>query len=149
MGSAWSEEERAMAVEISGRYTGHLNTEMTHGPSGTVMKTAAPLDNQGDGSSYSPTDLVAAALASCIVTTMAIVAERDGVDLGGVSFRVEKHMASDPRRIARLPVTIHMPAALTADQRVKLERTAHTCPVHRSLGPDVEKDITFLYDVAG
>jgi putative redox protein len=138
-----------MAVEISGRYTGHLNTELTHGPSGTVMKTAAPLDNQGDGSSFSPTDLVAAGLAACIVTTMAIVAERDGIDLSGVTFRVEKHMASDPRRIGSLPVTVHMPAALTGEQRAKLERSAHTCPVHRSLGADVGKEITFLYDVAG
>ncbi len=138
-----------MAVEIKGRYFGHLNTEMTHGPSGVLLRTAAPLDNQGDGSSFSPTDLVAAALASCMVTTLAIVAERDGIDLSGVTFRVEKEMASEPRRIARLPVEIHLPAALAPAERTKLERAAHTCPVHRSLAPEVEKDVRFLYDVTG
>jgi putative redox protein len=139
-------EDETMAVEITGRYTGHLNTEMSHGPSGVVLRTAAPVDNQGDGSSFSPTDLVAAALASCMVTTMAIVAERDGIDLTGVTFRVEKHMASEPRRIAKLPVTIHMPASLAPAERAKLERAAHTCPVHRSLIVEVEKDVHFVYD---
>jgi putative redox protein len=136
-----------VAVEITGRYTGQLKTEMAHGPSGVVLRTAAPVDNQGDGSSFSPTDLVAAALASCMVTTMAIVAERDGIDFSGVSFRVEKHMAGEPRRIGRLPVEIHLPASLSEAQRGKLERAAQTCPVHRSLGPDVEQDVRFAYDV--
>jgi putative redox protein len=138
-----------MAVEITGRYTGHLKTELTHGPSGTVLPTAAPVDNQGDGSSFSPTDLVAAALASCMVTTLAIVGERDGLDLSGVTFRVEKHMNPEPRRIARLPVTIHLPASLPPAARLKLERAANTCPVHRSLLPEVEKDVKFVYDQQG
>jgi putative redox protein len=138
-----------MAVEITGRYSGHLKTELTHGPSGVVLRTAAPADNRGDGSSFSPTDLVAAALASCMVTTMAIVAERDGLDLSGVTFRVEKHMSGDPRRIARLPVVIHLPAHLPPEARLKLERAAHTCPVHRSLLPEVEKDVQFVYDAGG
>lgn len=136
-----------MAVEITGRYTGNLKTEMTHGPSGTVLRTAAPVDNQGDGSSFSPTDLAAAALASCMVTTLAIVAERDGIDVSGVTFRVEKHMANDPRRIGSLPVEIHLPADLEPAQRQKLERAANHCPVHRSLGDAVEKDARFVYDV--
>jgi putative redox protein len=136
-----------VAVEISGRYKGGLKTEMIHGPSGTALKTAAPVDNQGDGSSFSPTDLVAAALASCMVTTLAIVAERDGIDLSGVSFRVEKHMAGEPRRIARLPVEIHLPADLPPAERLKLERAANTCPVHRSLQPEIEQDVRFIYDV--
>jgi putative redox protein len=137
-----------VAVEITGRYTGQLKTEMVHGPSGVALRTAAPVDNQGDGSSFSPTDLVAAALGSCMITTMAIVAEREGIDLSGVSFRVEKHMTGDPRRIARLPVVIHMPAGLPPAQRLKLERAAHTCPVHRSLLPEVEAETTFVYDVS-
>jgi uncharacterized OsmC-like protein len=136
-----------VAVEITGRYAGQLKTEMTHGPSGVVLRTAAPVDNQGDGSSFSPTDLVAAALASCMVTTMAIVAQRDGVDFSGVTFRVEKHMSGEPRRIARLPVEIHLPANLSPAQRTKLERAAQTCPVHRSLGADVEHEARFVYDV--
>src|SRR5215207_4565913 len=135
-----------MAVEITGRYTGNLKMELQHGPSGAVQKTAAPVDNRGDGSSFSPTDLVAAALASCMVTTMAIVAEREGIDFTTASFRIEKHMQSDPRRIAALPVVLHMPAGLSADQKVKLERAALTCPVHRSLLPEIETKIEFVYD---
>lgn len=135
-----------MAVEITGRYTGNLKMDLQHGPSGAVQKTAAPVDNRGDGSSFSPTDLVAAALASCMVTTMAIVAEREGIDFSAASFRIEKHMQSDPRRIAALPVVLHMPAGLSADQKMKLERAALTCPVHRSLLPEIEKKVEFVYD---
>ena len=135
-----------MAVEITGRYTGNLKMELTHGPSGAHLKTAAPVDNRGDGSSFSPTDLVAAALGSCMITTMAIVAEREGIDFTTATFRVEKHMQNDPRRIGALPVVLHLPASLTPDQRTKLERAAHTCPVHRSLLPDVEKKVEFVYD---
>jgi len=134
-----------MSVEITGRYTGKLGTELVHGPSGTVLRTAAPADNQGDGSSFSPTDLVAAALASCIVTTMAIVAEREGISFADVTFRVEKHMIPQPRRIGAVPVVVHMPAGLTPEQRQKLERVAHTCPVHRTLLEDVDKTVTFVY----
>jgi putative redox protein len=140
-------EEEPVAVEISGKYVGQLKTEMTHGPSATVLRTAAPVDNQGDGSSFSPTDLVAAALASCMVTTMAIVAQRDGIDLTGVTFHIEKHMHPEPRRIGKLPVVIHMPAVLAPAERTKLERAAHTCPVHRSLLPEIEQEVTFTYDV--
>ncbi len=134
-----------MAVEITGTYTGNLKMDLTHGPSGATLKTAAPVDNKGDGSSFSPTDLVATALGSCIVTTMAIVAEREGIDFTTATFRVEKHMQSDPRRIAKLPVEIHMPAGLSPDQRTKLERAGHTCPVHKSLLPEIEKEIRFVY----
>lgn len=134
-----------MAVEISGRYLGGLKVELEHGPSGTVIHTAAPVDNNGDGSSYSPTDLVAAALASCMVTIMGILAERDGIDLSGLSFSLEKHMRSDPRRIDRIPVRIEMPSGLAPDQRRKLERGALTCPVHRSLLEAIERDVEFVY----
>ena len=133
-------------VEITGSYTGNLKMELQHGLSGTRLKTVAPVDNQGDGSSFSPTDLVAAALGSCVVTTMAIVAERERIDFTTASFRVEKHMQSDPRRIGRLPVEIRMPKGLTADQRTKLERAGHTCPVHKSLLPEIEKELTFVYE---
>ena len=134
-----------MAVEITGKYIGNLKTELTHGPSGTLLKTAAPVDNRGDGSSFSPTDLVAAALGSCIVTTMAIVAEREGIDLTGLSFRLEKHMAANPRRIGAIPVTITMPPGLTAEQRKKLENAALTCPVHKSLAEGLERPVEFVY----
>jgi putative redox protein len=134
-----------MAVEITGTYTGNLKMELTHGPSGAKLQTAAPVDNKGDGSSFSPTDLAAAALGSCVVTTMAIVAEREGIDFTTASFRVEKHMQTDPRRIAKLPVEVHMPPGLTPDQRTKLERAGHTCPVHKSLLPEIEAEMKFVY----
>lgn len=134
-----------MAVEITGKYLGNLKMELTHAPSGAKLNTAAPVDNKGDGSSFSPTDLVAAALGSCMVTTMAIVAERDGIAAEEFTFRVEKHMADDPRRIGALPVEIHMPKGLSPDQRTKLERAAHHCPVHRTLLPEVDKTVTFVY----
>ena len=135
-----------MAVTMTGAYVGDLKTEIEHGPSGTRLKTAAPLDNQGDGSSFSPTDLVGAALASCMLTTMAIVARRHDIDLTGSTFVVEKHMRDDPRRIDRLPVVLHLPAGLSAEHRRLMERTAHACPVHRSLLPEIEKSIDFVYD---
>jgi len=134
-----------MAVEITGRYIGNLKTELTHGPSGMVIRTAAPVDNQGDGSSFSPTDLAASALGACMLTLIAIVGERDGIDLTGLSFRLEKHMAANPRRIGAIPVTIQMPAGLTDDQKKKLENAAMTCPVHKSLSEGVEKPVEFVY----
>lgn len=134
-----------MAVEMTGRYIGNLKTELTHGPSGTVIRTAAPVDNQGDGSSFSPTDLASAALGACMLSLIAIVGEREGLDLTGLSFRLEKHMEPNPRRIGAIPVTIHMPAGLTPEQKQKLENAALTCPVHRSLSEGVEKPVTFVY----
>lgn len=137
-----------MAVEITGTYIGGLKMDLHHGPSAAVLRTAAPVDNQGDGSSFSPTDLVAAAMASCMVTTMGIVGQRHGIELTGAHFRVEKHMTSEgPRRIAALPVEIHLPANLTGEQRQLMERTALGCPVHRSLIPEVERPVRFEYDV--
>jgi uncharacterized OsmC-like protein len=134
-----------MAVEITGKYIGNLKVEMTHGPSGAVVRTAAPVDNNGDGSSFSPTDLTAASLGACMMTLIAIVGERDGLDLSGLSFRLEKHMVSDPRRIGAIPVTIQMPAGLTTPQRKKLENAALTCPVHKSLSPEIDKQVEFAY----
>ena len=134
-----------MAVEMSGAYLGKLKTEITHGPSGAIIRTAAPLDNQGDGSSFSPTDLVAAGMAACVITTMAIVAEREGIDLTGVGFALAKHMRADPRRIDRIPIRIEMPAGLTTAQRRKLEFTARACPVHRSLREEIDRSIEFVY----
>lgn len=134
-----------MAVSMSGRYLGNLKVEIEHGPSGAILRTAAPVDNNGDGSSFSPTDLCAASLAACMVTVMGIVAERDGIDFQSCRFELAKHMHPEPRRIGRLPVTIHMPPGLAASQRAKLERTAHTCPVHRSLSDVVAVEVAFVY----
>jgi putative redox protein len=134
-----------MAVEISGEYTGGLKMRLRHGPSGAELPTAAPKDNQGDGSSYSPTDLLAASLGACMVTTMAIVAQREGIDFEGASFVLEKHMRSDPRRVDSIPVKIRMPQGLSEEQRKKLENAARSCPVERSLNPEIRREIEFVY----
>lgn len=134
-----------MIVEITGRYTGGLGTMMIHGPSGASIRTAAPLDNHGDGSTFSPTDLAAAALASCMVTIMGIEARDTGIDLDGLTFSVEKHMAADPRRIARLPITINMPAGLGREERRLLEKAAGGCPMCSSLAAEMERPLRFLY----
>lgn len=135
-----------MAVEMTGRYLGNLKVEMRHGPSGMEIRTAAPVDNAGDGSSFSPTDLMAASLGACMVTVMAIYAERNDIPFGDVTFSLEKHMRADPRRVDAIPVTIRLPAVLTDEQRRKLENVALTCPVHRSLLPEIGKDVEFVYE---
>lgn len=137
-----------MTVSISGKYLGGLRVELSHEPSGTALTTSAPKDNHGDGASFSPTDLVAAALGSCMMTVMAIVAERDSISLVGMRMSIEKHMGSAPRRIARMPLQIHLPMQLSDAHRQKLENAARTCPVHHSLHPDVVVELTFLYDVS-
>jgi uncharacterized OsmC-like protein len=138
-----------MSVAITGRYVGDKRVELGHGPSGAKLVTAAPVDNQGDGSSFSPTDLVAGALGACALTVMAIVAERSGLDLAGARFALEKHMSASPRRLGEVPVTIHLPGSLAARDRAKLEAAARACPVHASLHPDVKATLTFVYDVGG
>ncbi len=133
-------------VEITGRYVGDLRMEATHGPSGATLVTDAPADNAGLGRAFSPTDLVATALGTCIVTTMAIVAARHGIPFAGAEFSVTKEMVNDPsRRIGRLPTTIRMPAGLDSRQRALLERAAATCPVHRTLRADTDAPIAFEY----
>jgi len=134
-------------VNMSAAYQGRLRCRLTHGPSGSEIETDAPKDNMGEGSRFSPTDLVGEALASCVLTTMAIVAQRDGVSLDGARAEVSKEMvSSSTRRIGALPVKVTLPAKIPADYRVKLENAARTCPVHKSLHPDVKAEITFAYD---
>lgn len=126
-------------VEIAVVYRGELRCEATHGPSGAVVATDAPVDNEGKGESFSPTDLVATALGTCMLTIMGIVARRHEIDLVGTTVTVAKHMATEPvRRIGRLPVTIRLAKPVTPEQRALLERAALTCPVHKSLHPDIE-----------
>jgi len=128
------------------RYEGHLRTEATHTASGTIIQTDAPVDNHGRGEAFSPTDLVGTALGTCILTTMAIVAERHQVDLVGSSFTMEKIMSQDaPRRIAQLTVELHLPASLSPADRALMERTAHTCPIALSLNPEIKQEVRFVY----
>ena len=136
-------------VTIQTRYQGELRTQATHGPSKTVLVTDAPVDNQGKGESFSPTDLVATALATCMLTTMGIVAKRHGWALEGATATVEKHMVADPeRRIGMLTVHIQVPGNFGEKERTILERTAFTCPVHKSLSPKVEIPVTFQWGEA-
>jgi uncharacterized OsmC-like protein len=134
-----------MAVSMSGRYLGGLGLEVEHGPSGTIIRTAAPVDNQGDGSSFSPTDLLAASLGSCMCTIMAIVGEREGLDMQGLAFSAQKHMTANPRRVARVELAISMPAGLSPAHREKLEEAALTCPVKQSLPAELETPVDFRY----
>ena len=129
-------------------YAGDLRTDCTHLQSGTSINTDAPTDNQGRGEAFSPTDLVANALGSCIITTMAIVARRDGIELAGSTLDVTKVMTTQPpRRIARIEVTMALQATPMPDEatRARLEKIAHTCPVAISLHPDVEQAVSIAW----
>jgi putative redox protein len=129
-----------MTVEISG-----LSCTLVHGPSGATIETVPPKDNGGSGARFSPTDLVGAALASCALSTMAIVAQREGLSFGEARASVEKSMTPAPRRIAELTVVIDMPREVRPEHRARLEEAAHTCPVMRSLHPDVKVPLKFRY----
>ncbi|MDP9174018.1 MAG: OsmC family protein [Planctomycetota bacterium] len=131
-------------VEIKIAYEGKLRCSATHVESGTVILTDAPKDNMGRGESFSPTDLVATALGTCMLTIMGIAAQRMEIDLTGTKVVVTKEMAAAPmRRIATLGVTFDVPMKLTPEQQQKLENAAKTCPVHKSLHPDVQTPIRF------
>jgi putative redox protein len=126
-------------------YNGELRCTATHLQSGTFIETDAPTDNQGKGERFSPTDLVATALGTCMVTTMGIKARTMDIQLDGTRLEVTKIMVSDPRRIGKIIVHIFFPEGLQIDDKQKdlLERTARTCPVERTLHPDVELDMQF------
>lgn len=124
-------------------YLGNLRTESVHIKSNSSFITDAPTDNNGKGEAFSPTDTVATGLASCMLTVMGIKARDLDIDMSGTTAEVTKTMASDPRRISKIKVVLNFP--FEADKKTKtiLERTANTCPVHYSLHPDIEKDVTF------
>lgn len=133
-------------VEIDVTYEGHLHCNAVHGPSGASLTTDAPKDNMGKGESFSPTDLLATALGTCMMTIMGITANRLGLDLSGTKVRVVKEMATAPvRRVARLRVDITVPRDVPPDQRRQLEAAAHHCPVTKSLHPDVELPVIFTW----
>lgn len=140
-----------MAVEIDIVYAGQLRCIATHGPSQQQLNTDAPVDNHGRGESFSPTDLVATALGSCMMTVMGIVAERHQIDLTGTRVHVVKEMVQQPvRRIGALRTTISIPveqaAKLSTADRTRLEAAAIHCPVHQSLHPEVALPIEFVYE---
>lgn len=133
-----------MSVKISIQYSGDLHCIAIHRPSGKSLETDAPVDNQGKGESFSPTDLVATALGTCMATTMAIFARRHHIELKGTKIEVIKEMTKEgPRRIAKLATEIWIPLKKTQENVDVLERAALTCPVHRSLSSEVEKPVIF------
>jgi len=129
-------------VKIEMEYTGGLHCIAKHGPSGRQLETDAPVDNQGKGESFSPTDLVATGLGTCMATIMGIYANRNGINLNGMKLEVTKEMTqAPPRRIARLATQIWMPPGV--EKSAALENAALTCPVHQSLHLDIEKPVVF------
>ena len=131
-------------VRITGEYQGELHCAARHEPSGSVVATDAPKDNQGRGEAFSPTDLVATAFGTCLATTMGIAARKLDVDLSGLRFEVTKEMSADtPRRIVRLATQIWMPIPATHSAAKQLEAAGRGCPVHHTLRSDVDKPVTF------
>ncbi len=127
-------------------YLGSLRTEATHTRSGQKIITDAPVDNNGKGEAFSPTDMVSAALSSCMMTLMGMLAERENIDLTGLKAEVVKIMAANPRKIAEIQVTFSHPALVATDiQKEKLRRAALTCPVALSLSDSVKQTITFNF----
>lgn len=127
-------------------YQGNLRTEATHLKSGTTIITDAPVDNQGNGEAFSPTDLVATSLGNCMLTIMGIAARNHDIDMVGAKVSITKVMSSDPRRISKIEVIMNMPPNdYSAKQKKILERAAHGCPVHHSLHPEIEVDFTLFW----
>ena len=134
-------------VSINFEYQGDLHCQAIHGPSGTMLTTDAPKDNHGRGETFSPTDLVATALGSCMLTTMGILAKTLSVDLAGATATVEKEMTSSPfRMIHQLTVRIRVPRAVSKENQTRLERAALTCPVAKTLNPDVQIPTEFTWE---
>ncbi len=132
-------------VEIKILYEGQLHCNATHGPSHSQISTDAPVDNQGRGESFSPTDLLATALGTCMMTIMAIYGEKHGLILKGTTVRIEKHMKENPRRVGQLVIEMNIPLNPDESRKKALEAAALSCPVHKSLHPDVEVVTKFNY----
>ena len=133
-------------VEIQARYDGSKKCSLVH-QEGATLETDAPKDIGGEASAFSPTDLVAAALASCVLTTVAMYAERHELNLDGMTASVGKEMIASPRRIGRLPLLMHLPASVAEEVRPHIQRIAYACPVHASLHPDIDAPIELVYDL--
>jgi uncharacterized OsmC-like protein len=126
-------------------YKGDLRTEAVHLDSGERIHTDAPKDNEGKGETFSPTDLVATSLASCMITVMGIKAKQHGINMVGTTADVVKEMAADPRRISAIRINIHFLNNYSDKERILLERTANTCPVRNSLSDELAVEIHFNY----
>jgi putative redox protein len=135
-----------MSVHLEVRYEGDLHCTAVHGPSGSQLATDAPVDNQGRGETFSPTDLVATAIGACMLTVMGIYARPRGISLDGARASVDKDMTkTGTRRIEQLTVRLQLPASLDGKTRASLEQVARLCPVAASLHPEVCLVLTFEY----
>jgi putative redox protein len=133
-------------VKIEIEHTGGLHSEALHTESGTKIQTDAPLDNGGKGDSFSPTDLLATALGTCMTTTMDLYARKNGFNIEGAKAVVLKHMVSQPsRRIGKLDILVEMPLPANHPQREALEKVALNCPVAKSLSPEIQIPVSFLW----
>lgn len=128
----------------TGQYLGQLRTRAAHSASGESFITDAPIDNQGRGEAFSPTDTVCAALSACMMTLMGIYANREGIDLSGLRTEVQKHMESNPRRIGKIEINFFWPNPVASAHQIEmLKKAALTCPVAKSLHPDIIQDVQF------
>lgn len=127
------------------KYKGNLRTQAVHVKSGKKIITDAPTDNNGKGEAFSPTDLLATSLVSCMMTIMGIYAEKNDLKLGKVSSEMTKVMAANPRRVSRIEINIKCVNKLSKKDRKKLERVALACPVAKSIHPDIEVETNFSY----
>lgn len=128
-------------------YAGDLRTKAIHARSGNEIVTDAPVDNQGKGEAFSPTDLASVSLSACMLTIMGQVATREGIDMRGVTTDITKVMESNPRRILEIHVNFHWPEIDLTDKQIKLlKRAARTCPVALSLHPDIKQVVEFNLD---
>jgi putative redox protein len=135
-----------MKISISGCYIGELRCEFTHLASGEKIITDAPIDNQGKGMAFSPTDLLCASLAACLTTIMGITAQNKGIPFSDVETSIEKRMGIEPRRVIGITIFVKIPSAgLDNKSKAILENAALTCPVAKSLHPSIEQDIRFEY----
>jgi len=135
-----------MNTIISGVYLGGLRTEAQHLKSGKTVITDAPTDNNGKGEAFSPTDLACSSLASCMMTLMGILAQRENISLDGMRWDIEKIMASNPRKVAEIHITFTHPALIATDlQKEKLHRAALTCPVALTLHESVKQVVVFNF----
>ena len=143
MGSEMCIRDRVLMVKISAEYQGNLRCKATHEPSGATLITDAPIDNMGKGESFSPTDLLATSMLTCIMTIVAIRADSRGIDVSQMSGNVEKTMSSNPRRISKLEVVINLPSDLKLEDRSWLITEGCNCPVCLSVSETMEVDVSF------
>jgi len=134
-----------LSEKIQLQYIGNLRTISKHERSGKTLQTDAPIDNNGMGESFSPTDLVVAGLGSCVLTVMAIAIKKYDKDLGDVDLSAVKKMSENPRMISSIDIDIYFKSNFSNKEKTILERAAHTCPVHRTISNDVDIQIKFRY----